>query len=80
MPIPVEPEVSESMQRAYGFDLSANFNFSIGNDVYNANKIEYTMTGKYQYRNMTTEMADGNRWTNLNPDGTICNDRNSLQP
>ncbi len=64
--------------RAYGFDLSANFNFSIGNDVYNANKIEYTMTGKYQYRNMTTEMANGNRWTNLNPDGTICNDPEQL--
>ena len=64
--------------RAYGFDLSANFNFSIGNDVYNANKIEYTMTGKYQYRNMTMEMADGNRWTNLNPDGTICNDPEQL--
>lgn len=64
--------------RAYGFDLSANFNFSIGNDVYNANKIEYTMTGKYQYRNMTTEMVDGNRWTNLNPDGTICNDPEQL--
>ena len=63
---------------AYGFDLSANFNFSIGNDVYNANKIEYTMTSKYQYRNMITEMADGKRWTNLNPDGTICNDPEQL--
>ena len=64
--------------RAYGFDLSANFNFSIGNDIYNANKIEYTMTSKYQYRNMITEMADGNRWTNLNPDGTLCNDPEQL--
>ncbi len=64
--------------RAYGFDLSANFNFSIGNDIYNANKIEYTMTSKYQYRNMITEMADGKRWTNLNPDGTICNDPEQL--
>ena len=64
---------------AYGFDLSANFNFSIGNDVYNANKIEYTMTSKYQYRNMITEMADGKRWTNLNPDGTICNDPAQLE-
>lgn len=26
--------------RAYGFDLSANFNFSVGGQVYNANKIE----------------------------------------
>lgn len=64
--------------RAYGFDLSANFNFSIGNDIYNANKIEYTMTSKYQYRNMITEMADGKRWTNLNADGTICNDPEQL--
>ena len=60
--------------RAYGFDLSANFNWSYGNDVYNANKIEFTQTGKYQYRNMISDMADGKRWTNLNADGTICND------
>lgn len=60
--------------RAYGFDLSAQFNFSVGNEIYNANKIEFTSTGKYQYRNMITEMADGKRWTNLNEDGTLCND------
>ena len=60
--------------RAYGFDLSAQFNFSVGNEVYNANKIEFTSTGKYQYRNMITDMADGKRWTNLNEDGTLCND------
>lgn len=63
---------------AYGFDLSANFNFSVGNQVYNANKIEYTSTSKYQYRNMIDIMADGNRWTNLNPDGTLCNDPAAL--
>ena len=60
--------------RAYGFDLSAQFNFSVGNEVYNANKIEFTSTGKYQYRNMIADMADGSRWTNLNADGTLCND------
>lgn len=60
---------------AYGFDLSANFNFSIGNQVYNANKIEYTSTRKYQYRNMIDIMADGKRWTNLDPEtGLLCND------
>lgn len=60
---------------AYGFDLSANFNFSIGNQVYNANKIEYTSTSKYQYRNMVDIMADGKRWTNLDPEtGMLCND------
>jgi len=60
--------------RAYGFDLSASFNWSYGNDVYNANKIEYTSTSKYHSRNMISMMADGERWTNLLPDGTISND------
>lgn len=60
---------------AYGFDLSANFNYSIGNQVYNANKIEYTTTSKYQYRNMIDIMAAGNRWTNLDPEtGLLSND------
>ena len=60
--------------RAYGFDLSANFNFSIGNDIYNANKIEFTQTGKYSYRNMISEMADGKRWTNINAAGELVTD------
>ncbi|MBQ8674068.1 MAG: TonB-dependent receptor [Bacteroides sp.] len=64
--------------RAYGFDLSANFNWSVGNDVYNANKVEFTQSSKYQYRNMIDVMADGKRWTNLNPDGTLCNDPEQL--
>lgn len=60
---------------AYGFDLSAQFSFEMGNQVYNANKIEYTTTGKYYYRNMMTLMADGQRWTNLDPaTGEISND------
>jgi hypothetical protein len=60
---------------AFGFDLAANFNYSIGNQVYNANRIEYTQTSKYQYRNMITEMADGKRWTNLDPmTGLLTND------
>ena len=77
----VNPDVTGGFAlnaRAYGFDLAANFNFSIGNQVYNANKIECTQTGKYQYRNMITEMADGKRWTNLNEDGTLCNDPEKL--
>ena len=65
--------------RLYGFDLAANFNFSVGNEVYNANKIEYTSTSKYQYRNMCDIMADGQRWTNLNADGTLCNDPETLK-
>ena len=51
---------------AYGFDLSAVLNWSYGNDIYNANKIEYaSSTQRYQYRNMIDMMADGKRWTNI---------------
>lgn len=53
---------------AYGFDFSAAFNWSVGNDVYNANKIEFTTSNlNSQYRNLSTIMADGSRWTNLDP-------------
>lgn len=60
--------------RIYNFDIGAYFNWSYGNDIYNANKIEYTSTSKYSSRNMIAEMATGNRWNNLRPDGTISND------
>lgn len=65
--------------RVHGFDLTANFTYSIGNDVYNANKIEYTTASKYKYRNMIDIMESGKRWTNLNADGTICNDGAQLE-
>lgn len=53
---------------AYGFDFTSAFNFSVGNDVYNANKIEFTTSNlNGQFRNLNTDMADGVRWTNLNP-------------
>lgn len=65
--------------RIYDFDIAANFNWSYGNDVYNANKIEFTQTSKYQFRNMIDIMKDGSRWTNLREDGTISNDPEELQ-
>lgn len=53
---------------AYGFDLMAAFNWSIGNDVYNADKIEFsTATASGKYKNLNSTMADGQRWTNLDP-------------
>lgn len=64
--------------RLYGFDLSAIFNWSVGNDVYNANKIEYTSTSRYPYRNMIDIMAEGNRWTNLGDDGQLVTDLTEL--
>lgn len=59
--------------RIYNFDIAANFNWSVGNDIYNANKLEYTQTSKYDYRNLITEMADGKRWTNINAAGELLN-------
>jgi TonB-dependent starch-binding outer membrane protein SusC len=60
--------------RIYNFDIGAFFNWSYGNDVYNANKIEYTSTSKYASRNLISVMESGQRWTNLRADGTISND------
>ncbi len=66
--------------RAYGFDLSAVFSYSYGNDVYNANKIEYTTsTNNYRYRNMITEMEKGKRWTNIDDNGQLVNDPAQLE-
>nr|WP_315151537.1 TonB-dependent receptor [uncultured Flavobacterium sp.] len=65
---------------AYGFDLSAAFNWSYGFDVYNANKVEFTTSNPNgQYRNLSSEMADGQRWTNLDPaTGTLVTDPTAL--
>ena len=66
---------------AYGFDLMASFNWSFGNDVYNANKIEYTTSvPQTPYRNMLTVMNEANRWTDIDPEtGAITNDPARLQ-
>ncbi|MDT0677654.1 SusC/RagA family TonB-linked outer membrane protein [Autumnicola musiva] len=65
---------------AYGFDFSAAFNYSVGNDVYNANKVQYTTANENsQYRNLSTIMEDGRRWTNLNPEtGQLITDPDAL--
>lgn len=65
--------------RIYSFDIGAYFNWSFGNDIYNANKIEYTSTSKYHSRNMISTMQIGERWNNLRPDGTISNDAAELE-
>jgi len=66
---------------AYGFDFSAAFNWSVGNDIYNANNIEFTTANNNnQYRNLSTIMADGNRWTNLDPvTGQLITDPSQLE-
>ena len=49
----------------HGFDFSANFNFMIGNQVYNANKVEFTSSRKYYNRNLLNSMDVDKRWTNI---------------
>ena len=65
--------------RVYNFDISAMFNWSYGNSIYNANKIEYTSTAQRFGRNMIDIMGSGKRWTNLRADGTISNDPAELE-
>ncbi len=48
-----------------GFDFGANFNFMIGNQVYNANKIEFTSSRKFYNRNLIDMMNVSNRWTSV---------------
>ncbi len=63
-----------------GFDFSANFNFMIGNDVYNANKIEFNNSRKFKtLRNLTNMMDVSNRWTNIDWEtGEVVNDAAKL--
>ena len=50
----------------YGFDFSANFNFMLGNQVYNANKVEFTSSRKFNNpRNLMNAMDVDKRWTNI---------------
>lgn len=64
----------------YGFDLTAVLNWSYGNDIYNANKVEYTQSSpRYQYRNMISMMGNGERWTNIDQaTGQLVNDGATL--
>ena len=65
-----------------GFDFSANFNYMIGNEVYNANKIEFTSSRKFtRPRNLITMMNVADRWTNIDwssTTGEVINDPDQL--
>lgn len=49
---------------AYGFDITAAFNWSYGNDIYNANRIEHTLATR-SWRNYYDEIRLGERWTDI---------------
>lgn len=68
-----------SMQ-LYGFDLAAYFNYSLGNDVYNANKLEFTSTyDTRKYGNLLGIMR--NRFTYIDPETgvSLMNDYEGLK-
>jgi TonB-linked SusC/RagA family outer membrane protein len=60
-----------------GFDLSIFMNWVYGNDIYNANKIEFT-SGYRKYTNLLECMNSGNRWMTINEMGEVVNDPDEL--
>lgn len=59
-----------------GFDLSLFFNYSVGNDVYNANKIEFTSQYLYKDNNMLSVV--NNRWKWFDDNGNKVTDPTAL--
>lgn len=59
-----------------GFDLSVFFNWVYGNDIYNANKLDFTTRkGGRLYKNILAEMNSQNRFTYINKEtGLLVND------
>jgi len=47
----------------YGFDLTANFNFSFGNDVYNAQSADLSMKGNQSHKNLLKKFNPGSAFT-----------------
>jgi TonB-linked SusC/RagA family outer membrane protein len=63
-------------QFAYkGFDMSVFINFVVGNDIYNANKLEWT-DGAFPNLNMIDIMKT--RWTNINDQGQVVTEPTAL--
>ncbi|GAB3572099.1 TonB-dependent receptor [Spirosoma luteolum] len=64
-------------QLAYkNFDLSVFVNWVVGNDIYNANKLEMT-DGSFPNLNILNTMKT--RWTNLNDQGQVVTDPDALK-
>jgi len=65
-----KPKFSGGISNSFsykGFDLSVFLNFTIGNKIYNANKLNNSNLG-LDYVNSFASFAD--RWTTINPSGT----------
>jgi len=68
--------------RFHGFDFAAHFSFVVGNDILNANKIDWTTTttdvGTTNFRNMLATMDHANRFTFLDANGNFVTDPDQL--
>lgn len=53
-----------------GFDASAFFNWSYGNDVYNTGKIQFNQLRRVNYGNLLNTMNSDNRFTYVDIDGS----------
>ncbi|WP_220398948.1 SusC/RagA family TonB-linked outer membrane protein [Flavobacterium cellulosilyticum] len=53
-----------------GFDLTAFFNWSYGNDIYNTGKIDYNQLYRTTYGNMLNTMNSSNRFTYIDTNGS----------
>jgi len=63
----------------YGVDFAVNFNYVLGNNIYNANKIEFSHSRKYYRRNLLSSMETSKRWTNVDwTTGELITDPNVL--
>jgi TonB-linked SusC/RagA family outer membrane protein len=66
--------------RYKNFDFASNFTFVVGNDIYNANKIEFTSNDlSRNYRNMLTSMSSDKRYSRVDMNtGAVIYDKATL--
>lgn len=60
------------------FDITANFNFVVGNDVYNANKIIFNQFYRTTYGNMLNTVNSSNRFKYIDAAGNLVTDLTEL--
>ncbi len=65
------------MAQYKGFDCSLFLNWVYGNDIYNANKIEFS-SGYRTYSNLLSTVGSDKRWTTINELGEIVTDPDEL--
>jgi len=66
--------------RFHGFDFSAHFSFVYGNDVYNANKLDWSTTEQNRnHRNLLGTMSHENRWTFIDVAGNFITNPTQLE-